>query len=505
MLIRPYLGSHVTPASADELRHRGILDEDETLLAIFDGVLLDENRRRIGGVALSDFVALTDTRLVTWARGLFNDTVDSFVWKDVDVARAETWDPWHGRIILAFRLPPIAPRSRRIVVKGMSPTGQAEDERVITNTLDYMPAEDVTPLANMVAWVGDQVVSGVSGETLIRGFVDQFPAPEREHATLFAPEPPPPPPPPPRQVEKRRKNWWQRAFGEPEEPLVPNSSNLINAYENRRSSQPAGSGTPTYQPPMDAGSPMSPLPSMMEQPSVYEMSRSIQLFLEAPRRMVAGMRRASEMMSGATDLVSGLQSPQVRRTAMMGIYQAAAQQEMDKGPLAPVAPVLRAAVRLVEPLPSAQGEGEAGSMSASRRLQIKTGAATPRRSPPSQPLTNGVEPGTDSMPRETPVRRSVSVRRVEPTEADESMPDSPPLATQAMPASARIAVRQKVAVKRPNGAAAPEAPVAAEPVVAEPTAVRVPVRRMTIKRNDEPPAPVADEQPQTPVAVSDDA
>ncbi|EFO81054.1 hypothetical protein OSCT_1085 [Oscillochloris trichoides DG-6] len=494
----------MTPASADELRHRGILEEDETLLAIFDGVLLDENRRRIGGVALSDYVALTDKRLVTWARGLFNDTVDSFVWKDVDIARAETWDPWHGRVILAFRLPPIAPRSRRIVVKGISATGQAEDERVITNTLDYMPAEDVTPLANMVAWVGDQVVSGVVGETLIRGFMDQFPAPDRPVQTnLFAPEPPPPPPPPPREVEKRRKNWWQRAFGESEEPLVPNSSNLINAYESRRSSQPAGSGTPTYQPPLDAGSPMSPLPSMMEQPSVYEMSRSIQLFLEAPRRLMTGMRRASEMMSGATDLVSGLQSPQVRRTAMMGIYQAAAQQEMDKGPLAPVAPVLRAAVRLVEPLPDS--EGAAGTTSASRRLQIKTTAAAPRRSPPSQPLNGAAVPAAESTPSEAPVRRSINVRRVEANEAEAAMPDSPPPVTRSMPASARIAVRQQVAVKRSNGTAAPEAPPAAEPVEAAPTAVRVPVRRMTIKRNDETPAPVADAQSPAAVAVSDDA
>ncbi|WP_238613515.1 hypothetical protein [Candidatus Oscillochloris fontis] len=504
MIIRPYLGSHVTPASADELRHRGILEEDETLLAIFDGVLLDENRRRIGGVALSDFVALTDKRLVTWARGLFNDTVDSFVWKDVDVARAETWDPWHGRVILAFRLAPIAPRSRRIVVKGIAANGQAEDERVITNTLDYMPAEDVTPLANMVAWVGDQVVSGVSGETLIRGFTDQFPAPDREHATFFAPEPPPPPPPPPRQVEKRRKNWWQRAFGEPEEPLVPNSSNLINAYESRRSSQPAGSGTPTYQPPMDTGSPMSPLPSMMEQPSVYEMSRSIQLFLEAPRRLMTGMRRAGEMMSGATDLVSGLQNPQVRRTAMMGIYQAAVQQEVDKGPLAPVAPMLRAAVRLTEPLPNS--EGTAGPASASRRLQVKTAAVAPRRSPPSQILNAEPSPATDSVPSEAPVRRSINVRRVEQAEVDEAMPDSPPPVVRSMPASARIAVRQQVAVKRTNGATATEAPpFAAEPVETTPAAARVPVRRMTIKRNDEPPTPVAEEQPQAPVAVSNDA
>jgi len=85
MNIYPYLGANVDPVNVKELHYRGLLEEGETLMALFDGVLIDDRGRRIGGVSLTDFVALTDQRLITWARGFFNDTVDGFTWKDVDV------------------------------------------------------------------------------------------------------------------------------------------------------------------------------------------------------------------------------------------------------------------------------------------------------------------------------------------------------------------------------------------------------------------------------------
>jgi len=459
MSTRPYLGKNVSPESAEEVRQRGILEEGEMLLALFDGVLLDENRRRIGGVSLSDFVVLSDRRLITWARGLFNDTVDSFPWQDVDVAKTETWDPWHGRIVLAFRLPAVAPRTRRIVVKGMA-NGQPENERVIVNTFDYMPADDVMPLSNMVAWVGDQVVSGMTGEALVRGFADQFPASERQFSFLTLPAPEPvAPPPPPRSVEKpRKKNWWQRAFGEPEEPIVSNTGNLINDYESRRASQPAGAGVPA-----SVAAPMpSDMPAVIGQPSVYEMSRSIQLFLEAPRRLARSVRRAGEMMSGAGDLMNGLQDPQVRRTAMMGIYQAAVQQEMDNGPLAPVGPVVRAAVRFSQPPPSEDAQAQAQAQTpASRRLQVKTSAPA-RRSAPSlvgraaeeQAPVAEVQP---AAPTTTPVRRSINVRRVEQPVAEEAIPEPTPPVIRSVPAAARVPVR-RMTINRPNEADTPQQP-----------------------------------------------
>ncbi|MCX7789840.1 MAG: hypothetical protein N2378_04300 [Chloroflexaceae bacterium] len=418
MSTRPYLGVNVNAASVEELRYRGLLEEGETLLALFDGVLLDEQRRRVGGLALSDYVALTDRRVVTWARGFFNDTVDGFEWKDVDVVNAETWDPWHGRVTLAFRLPPVAPRTRRVVING-SAEEPGSGERLVINTLDYMPFDDVSMLAEMVRWVGDQVVAGLAGEALVTAFVERFPAVERQPLQPFftTPEPLPPTTPPPGEEgsSRRRWRWWR--FGAGEEPvsgMTPPTTpgNLIASYESQRNAAAAGSGVSAMPMPGPAGA----LPTLPEQPSMYEVSRSLRLMLEGPRRLARGLRRATEAVSGATELVNGLQDPRVRRNAMRGIYHVAAQHEAEGGPLAPVGPVVRAAVRFAEPLEDPQAENPQA-----RRIQVR---ASVRRATTSTPVE--IEPATlrhpaaatppDEAPaRPEPVRRTISVRRVEPS------------------------------------------------------------------------------------------
>ncbi|GAB4441592.1 MAG: hypothetical protein OHK0015_39050 [Chloroflexi bacterium OHK40] len=432
MSTRPLLGINVNAASVEELRYRGLLEEGETLLALFDGVLLDEQRRRVGGLALCDFLALTDRRVITWARGFFNDTVDSFAWADVDVVHAETWDPWHGRVQLVFRLPPVAPRKRRIAVNGtLEEPGSGE--RTIINTLDYMPADDVATLARVVEWLGDQIVAGVTGDALIAAFAEQFPVVEREPLQPFftAPEPAPPPQPIPPPPALRR--WWQRGSSpqpEPTTPLTP--GNLIASYERQRSGASAGSGGP---PPVPAG-PVGPLPTLPEQPSMYEVSRSLRLFLEAPRRLARGLRRASEAVGGASELVNGLQDPRVRRNAMRGIYHAAAQQEAEGGPLAPVGPVVRAAVRFAEPVEDPQAEAQQA-----RRIQVRAAVrrtASTRvevdEAPPASAAPHAPEPEPALRPE--PVRRSISVRRVEPPPdlpADEPISPPAPLRCAASP------------------------------------------------------------------------
>jgi len=434
MSTRPYLGVNVNPASVEEMFHRGLLDEGEVLLALFDGVLLDEQRRRVGGLSLADFVALTDRRLITWARGFFNDAVDGFAWGDVDVAHAESWDPWHGRVSLAFRLPAVAPRQRRIVVKGL-----AEDpgsaERVIVNTLDYMPVDDVTALANMVAWVGDQTLAGLAGEPLVAAFAEAFPAPEPKVVQpFFGPVDPAPPPAPAPAAPEQPRRWWQRKADEAETPtLTPPASpaDLIASYESQRGGLPAGDGA-AYTPRPAVG----PLPTLPEQPSMYEVSRSLRLFLEAPRKLARGLRRASEAMGGANELLSGMQDPQVRRTAMRGLYAAAAQQEAENGPLAPVGPVVRAAVRFTEPL-----EPEAPEVQRSRRIQMRP--AEPQRQPPRRVAAETATP--EAQAADAPLRRSISVRRVEPP-VDEAAAE--PAAPYEAPAEAPRAPVRRIALSR---------------------------------------------------------
>jgi hypothetical protein len=414
MSTRPYLGINVNAASVEEMHYRGLIEEGETMLALFDGVLLDEHRRRVGGLALADYVALTDRRVVTWARGFFNDTVDSFEWKDVDVVQAETWDPWHGRVVLAFRLPPVAPRKRRIAVNG-SFEEPGSGERMVVNTLDYMPADDVTSFARMVELIGDQIVAGVTGEELIAAFVAEFPVVEREPLQPFftAPEPTPPmaqEPAPPAEGETRRKRWWQvGSAGAEQHEMTPPSTpgNLIAAYETQRGGAPAGSGAPAMMP----SGPIGPMPNLPEQPSMYEVSRSLRLVLEAPRKLVRGLRRATEAAGGASEMVSGLQDPRVRRNAMRGIYQAAAQQEADGGPLASVGPVVRAAVRFAEPL-----EDEQAAQQQSKRIQVRSAVRRAAPAPvatesPNQPAAVALRAAAPTRPE--PVRRTIAVRRVE--------------------------------------------------------------------------------------------
>ncbi|MFQ3662800.1 MAG: hypothetical protein SNJ69_10460 [Chloroflexaceae bacterium] len=457
MSTRPYLGVNVNAASVEELRYRGLLEEGETLLALFDGVLLDEQRRRVGGLALSDFVVLTDRRVVTWARGFFNDTVDGFEWKDVDVVNVETWDPWHGRVTLAFRLPPVAPRTRRVPING-SFEEPGSGERLVINTLDFMPSDDVSMLAEMVRWVGDQVVAGLAGEELVAAFVERFPVVERQPLKPFFTTPEPLPPTTQASSEEagtsRRRRWWQ--FGSREESassLTPPKTpgNLIASYESQRNAAAAGSGTPAMPLPGPAG----PLPTLPEQPSMYEVSRSLRLMLEGPRKLARGLRRASEAVGGATELVNGLQDPRVRRNAMRGLYHVAAQHEAEGGPLAPVGPVVRAAVRFAEPLDEPQAESPQA-----RRIQVRSSVRRVNANAPTEPVpTNARQPihveRADEPPsRPEPVRRSISVRRVEPqtsppeasSPADNPVEDPP--AEPPPQETPRVAPVRRIAVSR---------------------------------------------------------
>ncbi len=464
MTARPYLGINVNTASVEELHYRGLIEEGETLLALFDGVLLDEHRRRIGGVALSDFVALTDRRVIIWARGFFNDTVDGFEWKDVDVVRSETWDPWHGRVVLAFRLPPVAPRKRRIAVNG-STEDPGTGERLLINTLDYMPTDDVKIFSQMVGLIGDQIIAGMSSEELIAAFVAEFPQVERAPLQpFFTPPTPVPPQVEPLQTHQeqpRRRRWWQFGAADENTPtLTPPSSpaDLITAYEHQRVGTPAGSGAP----PMVPSAPGGMFPNLPEQPSMYEVSRSLRLVLEAPRKLARGLRRATEAVGGAGEMVNGLQDPRVRRNAMRGLYQVATQQEVEGGPLASVGPVVRAAVRFAEPL-----EDEQSAQQQSKRIQVR--AAVRRTStrvemeeheqPPLPRAGLSASMPDVAPPRPEPLRRSVAVRRVEP-------PTEPAVELSPEPAELpRVAPVRRIAVGRTERPQVDSEPVGAPRVV----------------------------------------
>ncbi len=377
--MRPYLGTNVNLNSVEELHYRKLLEERETLLAMFDGLLFDEHSRRVGGLALNDFVILTDQRLITWVRGLWTDTVDGFLWKDVDVVESRVWDPFHGRVRLAIRLPGPKRRTRRINMKGAEAAEEGEG-RIIINTLDYMPAEDVFVMADMVAWVGDQVLASVTGRALEQSFVANFPIPERPAPSRAMNAPMAPsqralPEPEPEPEPEPKRSWWP--FGKKQAtppPTAHSSESLIAAYEQEH-------GKPEQPPPKVASAPLPPSPTsplhpmsrmidaasqpMADQVGIYGLSRSLRLAIEAPQRLRETLNRASEAVSGTSELLENLQNSDVRRTAITGLNFALNQQESQQGPLASVAPVVRAALGMGD-----QQGGKGDDSASSKRIQV---------------------------------------------------------------------------------------------------------------------------------------
>lgn len=473
--MRPYLGSNVSPASVEEIFFRNLVEDGEVLLALFDGVLLDEYNRRAGGLALNDFIALTDRRLIIWARGLWTDAVDGFPWKDVDVVESYVWDPFHGRVRLALRLPTVAKRSRRITVKGNESAEPESDERVIINTLDYMPAEDVPVFADMVTWIGDQVIAGTSGMRLYEAMVATFPLPQRGAPASPTPmdnrrgaAPPrrqaPPDPPPEETESSKKRSWWPFGKKKDEPESAESAESLVVAYERQRHGGSAPTPPPTQAPrPPAINGPVSGMTTpVVEQLGVYGLSRTLRLAIEMPDRLRGSLQRVSDIMGGTSELLEGMQNPEVRRNAMVGLNMALSQQEQQQGPLASMAPMVRAALNM--------GGDDAGGAREhdSRRIQVMRGGErdtggrivprkssdgaatnTPTKSPPGQRLQatqSGSRLRVEPPIIEAPIRDTASTETSTPISQSTDAP--PPSKKPIVSARARVR-RQDDVVEEP--------------------------------------------------------
>ncbi len=498
MSLQPYLGANVNPLSVEEMQQRGLLQEGETLLALFDGILLDENGQRVGGMALSDFVGLTNQRLITWARGFFNDTVDGLPWQDVDVGEATAWDPFHGRVRIVVRLPPVEPRKRRINVKGAAPTYGGEPERIFINTLDFMPADDVPVLASMIGWIGEQIDAGVSPEELVDRFAEEFPSPEqplgitRSFGAMSEPEGEPESSS--AAEARQKKNWWQRikeqagegAGASTSEHAVGTPEDLITAYERGRGGDIIGPGR-------SMSMTRSSGQMMPEQPAMYDISRGLRLMLEVPRRLQHSLRRASDVMSGTNELIGNVQDSQTRRRAYAGLRHAINQQEEQRGPLAPVAPVVRAVLTLTEPDETApEDEPEAPS---ARRISVRS--AIRERGAPAAGTPAPAEAAAEEQPAvrsSASVRRPVAVRRDPAREA--AAPAEAESEQEAQPQTrSNASVRRSISVRRdpaeqasapaPTPAPAPKPAPTPQPAPAAETHPRVPIRRIVVNHEQD--------------------
>jgi hypothetical protein len=346
MGVHPYLGTNVSPTQVQEILYRGLLHKEETLFALFDGILFDEQGQHVGGLSLSDFLVLTDQRLITWARGVFSDTVDGFLWKDVDVIEARTWDPLHGSISLAFRIAPVvSTRPPRVAVKSRANTLRAveEAERIVINKLDYVPAADVPVMEEMVAWIGDQVVAGMQGDKLLTAFAETFTV--SQAPALPAPQPTYSQPQSSsdyyqesrdsRESQAPRRRWW--SFGKKDQQdvssdLADNPERLVAAYELQRgtdysyrpqSSQfPSSSTGSSYKPSLGnsgvgpLGRSASSVTSVVDRMGVYDVSRGLRMLIEAPRQMSGPF---NQLINGAAEIVGSLQDSELGKRASAGL------------------------------------------------------------------------------------------------------------------------------------------------------------------------------------------
>ncbi len=149
-----FVGTNTTPHHVEEALHQGIIGADERLLGIFDGIFFDEANSRVGGLALNDFLVITDRRLITWARDQFKDFVDYFPLSHVFVVGQKDKDSLHGTLSIAMALPDV-------------PNNMVAQAQKLALTFDFMPILDLKlayDLIEVMSNLNRDMLAGGAGE-----------------------------------------------------------------------------------------------------------------------------------------------------------------------------------------------------------------------------------------------------------------------------------------------------------------------------------------------------
>lgn len=146
-----FVGTNTTPHHVEEALHQGIIGADERLLGIFDGIFFDDSNSRVGGLALNDFLVITDRRLITWARDQFKDFVDYFPLSHVFVVGQKDKDSLHGTLSLAMALPDVL-------------DNQVAHAQKLALTFDFMPILDLKLAYDLI-----EVMSNLNRDMLVGG------------------------------------------------------------------------------------------------------------------------------------------------------------------------------------------------------------------------------------------------------------------------------------------------------------------------------------------------
>lgn len=168
-----------------EALHQQVVAPDEILLGFFDGIFFDAAGKRVGGLALNDYLVITNNRFTLWARDQFKDVVDHFPLSHVFVLSQETKDSFHGTLVLNLVLPN----------EDLEELEQAEKVKV---TFDFVPLPDLKLLADIVTALGnaqrEMLVSGASDANIAEAIKALF---EKNFVEPHKPATPPQPKAPP--------------------------------------------------------------------------------------------------------------------------------------------------------------------------------------------------------------------------------------------------------------------------------------------------------------------
>ncbi|NWJ94718.1 MAG: hypothetical protein HXX20_02955 [Chloroflexi bacterium] len=156
-----YVGLNVVRKHVTEFFYRastqGLLSTGESVLAIFDCILLKPDGRRLGSLTLHDYAILTDQHLIIWGRGLNNDIIEKLEWSSIGLEKFGRRTPLEGVLKVAYNLKSNS-NKRRISFKGDVTSDSAEaivPEHPATSLtyLDLMPVEDVRVCASMIRFL----------------------------------------------------------------------------------------------------------------------------------------------------------------------------------------------------------------------------------------------------------------------------------------------------------------------------------------------------------------
>ncbi|HEX2909730.1 MAG TPA: hypothetical protein VH186_02910 [Chloroflexia bacterium] len=153
-LINFFMGTNSNGKHLEEALRQQIVMPGERLLGFFDGIFFDQEGARVGGMALNDYLIITDRHVILWARDQFKDYVDRFALANCQVLSTQQKDMLHGTIRLGLEIP-----------------ADSENEAALNEQLevifDFVPLADLKQIADII-----EVVSNVHRD-LIKGGADE--------------------------------------------------------------------------------------------------------------------------------------------------------------------------------------------------------------------------------------------------------------------------------------------------------------------------------------------